>query len=55
MELLNLIPLAALGWLAYTAFRRGHQHDRTDRYFQENKRLTGKKYHNWFGIPKPQD
>ncbi|MBF0154483.1 MAG: hypothetical protein HQL64_12145 [Magnetococcales bacterium] len=55
MELFNLIPLAALGWMVYVAIKGGRRHDRTDHYFQENKRLTGKKYHNWFGIPRALD
>ncbi|MBF0138481.1 MAG: hypothetical protein H7833_03455 [Magnetococcus sp. DMHC-1] len=53
MELLNLIPLAALVWMVHRAIGGGRCHDRTDRYFQENKQLTGKKFSNWFGIPKP--
>ncbi|MBF0178354.1 MAG: hypothetical protein HQL63_16150 [Magnetococcales bacterium] len=52
MELLNLLPLAALAWMVFVAIKSGRKLDRTDHYFQENKHLTGKKFHNWFGIPK---
>ncbi|MBF0625426.1 MAG: hypothetical protein HQL82_11550 [Magnetococcales bacterium] len=53
MELLNLIPLAVVAWFLWQAFVAGRTSDRTDHYFQENKRPTGQKFCNFFGIPKP--
>ncbi|MBF0587825.1 MAG: hypothetical protein HQL53_01725 [Magnetococcales bacterium] len=51
MELLNLIPLAAIGWIFYLAIKDGLKRDYTDGYFQ-NKIKTGKKFCNWFGVPR---
>ncbi len=51
MELLNLIPIAFLGWVIVMAMKGGFKHDYTDRYFQANKIKTGKKFHNFFGVP----
>ena len=51
MEFLNLIPLAFLAWVVVNAVRGGMRRDWTDRYFQENKGKTGKKFANFFGVP----
>ena len=51
IQILNLIPLAFVAWVVFKAVKTSRRHDNTDRYFQENKRLTGKKFSNFFGIP----
>ncbi len=51
MEILNLIPIAFLIWVIFKAIKDGFNHDYTDRYFAENRIKTGKKFHNFFGIP----
>ena len=51
MEVLNLIPLGFLAWVIFLAIKGGVRHDRVDRYFQEYRIKTGKKFHNFFGIP----
>lgn len=51
MEILNLIPLGFLGWVIYEAVKGGMKHDRVDHYFQKHRTKTGKKCHNFFGIP----
>ncbi|MBF0370771.1 MAG: hypothetical protein HQL52_15075 [Magnetococcales bacterium] len=49
MEFLNLIPIGFLLWVSFKALKAGLARDHTDRYFQETKIKTGKKFCNWFG------
>lgn len=51
MDILNAIPLAALVYFFYVAFVGGHRHDIVDNYFQKERKPTGKRFHNLFGIP----
>ncbi|MBF0455979.1 MAG: hypothetical protein HQL72_14325 [Magnetococcales bacterium] len=52
MEILNLIPIGFLVYVIYLAAKRGFAHGYTDNYFQTIKIKTGKKFANFFGIPK---
>jgi hypothetical protein len=52
MEILNLIPIGFLGFVIVVAAKRGFTHGYTDKYFQKVKHKTGKKFANFFGIPK---
>ncbi|MBF0447759.1 MAG: hypothetical protein HQL67_06120 [Magnetococcales bacterium] len=52
MEILNLIPVGFLIYVIFLAAKRGFDHGYTDRYFQTLKIKTGKKFANFFGIPK---
>lgn len=53
MEYLNLIPLAILAYVFLRAIQTGLLvRDPTDRYFTVNKIKTGRKFSNWFGVPK---
>ncbi len=54
MEILNLIPIAFLVWVIVRAVQGGFTHDYTDDYFQKNKIKTGKKLHNFFGVPNSE-
>lgn len=51
MEILNLIPLAFLGWVILVAVKGGFTHDRVDLYFQKYRIKTDKKSCNFFGVP----
>lgn len=51
MEIFNLIPVGFLVWVIYKAAKAGFNHGYTERYFKETKHKTGKKFHNFFGIP----
>ncbi|MBF0146016.1 MAG: hypothetical protein HQL84_04355 [Magnetococcales bacterium] len=51
MEIFNLIPLGFLGWVVFNAVKRGHVHGYMEHYFKINKRKTGIKFRNFFGIP----
>ncbi len=53
MEILNLIPVGFLVWVIMVAVKGGTTHDRVDRYFQQYRIKTGKKFRNFFGIPYP--
>jgi hypothetical protein len=52
MEILNLIPIAFLVYVILLAAKRGFSHGYTDKYFKAEKIKTGKKFANFFGIPK---
>ena len=52
MEILNLIPIGFLVYVIYLAVKRGFDHGYSDNYFQAVKIKTGKKFANFFGIPK---
>ncbi|MEO5340587.1 MAG: hypothetical protein H7837_08735 [Magnetococcus sp. MYC-9] len=51
MEILNLIPVGFLVWVIWEAFKGGMSHDRVDDYFQRYRHKTGRKFHNFFGVP----
>ncbi|MEO5368143.1 MAG: hypothetical protein H7831_17685 [Magnetococcus sp. WYHC-3] len=52
IQYVNLLPVLAVVWWFYCAMRKGIVTDHSDRYFQENKRSRGRKYHNLFGVPR---
>ncbi len=51
LNLLNLLPIALLVWITWKAYRTGTTHDRVDAYFQKYRLATGRKFHNFFGVP----
>jgi hypothetical protein len=52
MEILNLIPTLFLVYVIVQAAKRGFNHEYSDKYFQTVKIKTGKKFANFFGLPK---
>jgi hypothetical protein len=51
LTILNLIPIGALVWIVWQAYKGGTTHDRVDAYFQKYRQATNRKFHNFFGIP----
>ncbi|MEO5377892.1 MAG: hypothetical protein H7832_08955 [Magnetococcus sp. DMHC-6] len=51
MSLINLIPVAFLFWVVFKAYHAALPRDHTDKYFQLHKHKTGRKFHNFFGVP----
>ncbi|NGZ05569.1 MAG: hypothetical protein G8237_04370 [Magnetococcales bacterium] len=51
MTIFNLIVVGFVIWVFARAIAAGMRHDDTDRYFQTVRVKTGKKFHNFFGVP----
>ncbi|MBF0191306.1 MAG: hypothetical protein HQL99_09275 [Magnetococcales bacterium] len=51
MAIFNLIVVGFVIWVFFKAASAGLKADTTDRYFQTVKIKTGKKFHNFFGVP----
>ncbi|MBF0163304.1 MAG: hypothetical protein HQL97_05800 [Magnetococcales bacterium] len=51
MAIFNLLVVGFVVWVFAKAIGAGMKRDSTDRYFQTVKIKTGKKFHNFFGVP----
>ncbi|MBF0214562.1 MAG: hypothetical protein HQM00_13540 [Magnetococcales bacterium] len=51
MAIFNLLVVGFVVWVFVKAAKDGLREDNTDRYFQTVKHKTGKKFHNFFGVP----
>ncbi|MEG3637957.1 hypothetical protein [Magnetococcus sp. PR-3] len=55
MEILNFVLIAALALFSFKAMVIGLKRGHSERYFKKWKLFTGKKYHNFFGLPRDAD
>ncbi|MEO5346127.1 MAG: hypothetical protein H7834_07085 [Magnetococcus sp. YQC-9] len=51
MAIFNLLVVGFVVWVFAKAIGAGMRRDNTDHYFQTVKIKTGKKFHNFFGVP----